>query len=91
MKNLILACILACVSMANAEPIGGVGTPYCLPSAPTVVKGTYTGAFIVSIVGSPITSIQEKDSYGKYYVTTFTYTNSILTSTSCPIQYSTQQ
>jgi hypothetical protein len=82
---------IAITPMANAGPIGGTGTPYCLPTAPTVIVGTYIGAYVVSIVGSPITSIEEVDSYGKYYVTIFGYTNGVLTSTSCPLQYSTQQ
>ena len=94
MKKVILALILALAALSASAVLltpSNVGTPYCLPSAPNAVVGSYVSAYVVSITGSPITSIQEVDSAGKFYVTTFNYAGSALTSTSCPLQYSTQQ
>jgi hypothetical protein len=94
MKKLLIAALLALVSISADAVLltpTNTGTPYCLPSAPTAIVGSFVSAYVVAIVGSPITSIQEVDSAGKFYVTTFNYTGSTLTSTSCPLQYSTRQ
>jgi hypothetical protein len=94
MKKLLILALLAVASFSAGAILltpTNLGTPYCLPAAPTAVVGSYVSAYIVAMTGDPVTSIQERDSAGKYYVTTFTYTGSTLVSTSCPLQYSTQQ